>query len=83
MSPSEIVIAGVNTHACESHIDAYQRDYHLLLPKSVLIHTIKAVMMNRSSTIQYRDYYRMKTSRVIFTLDNFPPKLSRSYDAVI
>ncbi|NOJ08362.1 cysteine hydrolase [Vibrio splendidus] len=33
ISPTEIVIAGVNTHACVrvTAIDAYQRDYHLLL----------------------------------------------------
>ncbi|PMG44848.1 isochorismatase [Vibrio lentus] len=38
MSPSEIVIAGVNTHACVrvTAIDAYQRDYHLLLAKECI-----------------------------------------------
>ncbi|CAM3207103.1 cysteine hydrolase [Vibrio neptunius] len=38
MSPSEIVIAGVNTHACVrvTAIDAYQRDYHLLLAQECI-----------------------------------------------
>ncbi|OEF05110.1 cysteine hydrolase [Vibrio genomosp. F10] len=38
MAPSEIVIAGVNTHACVrvTAIDAYQRDYHLLLAKECI-----------------------------------------------
>ncbi|MEL3921450.1 cysteine hydrolase [Aeromonas enteropelogenes] len=36
--PSEIVIAGVNTHACVrvTAIDAYQRDYQLLLAKECI-----------------------------------------------
>ncbi|MBW3696125.1 cysteine hydrolase [Vibrio sp. T187] len=38
ISPNEIVIAGVNTHACVrvTAIDAYQRDYHLLLAKECI-----------------------------------------------
>ncbi|AIU67092.1 cysteine hydrolase [Vibrio coralliilyticus] len=38
MAPSEIVIAGVNTHACvrATAIDTYQRDYHLLLAKECI-----------------------------------------------
>ena len=38
MPPSEIVIAGVNTHACVrvTAIDAYQRDYHLLLAQECI-----------------------------------------------
>ncbi|EGQ8305323.1 cysteine hydrolase family protein [Vibrio parahaemolyticus] len=38
IAPSEIVIAGVNTHACirVTAIDAYQRDYQLVLAKECI-----------------------------------------------
>lgn len=38
ISPSEIVIAGVNTHACVrvTAIDAYQRDYKLVLAQECI-----------------------------------------------
>ncbi|EAS41104.1 cysteine hydrolase [Photobacterium profundum] len=38
IAPSEIIIAGVNTHACVrvTAIDAYQRDYQLVLAKECI-----------------------------------------------